>query len=171
MDVVKGPDSIREERLIGMMERHEKALLRLCCAYLRDRALAEDAVQETFLKAYQGLPAFRGDSDEKTWLTRIAVNACKNLRRGAWFRLVDARVTLDDLPLPAKGADEDAISLAQEVMRLPRKLREAVLLYYYQGMNVREIGEALHVSAPAVSRRLKQARTKLHLALGGENDA
>ena len=60
---------------------HGDNLLRLCFLYLHDRQLAEDAVQETFLRAYRGYGRFRGDSNEKTWLTRIAVNLCKSALR------------------------------------------------------------------------------------------
>ena len=52
-----------------------------CFACLNDEALAEDAVQETFLKAYRALDRFRGDAEEKTWLLRIAINTCRDLRR------------------------------------------------------------------------------------------
>lgn len=65
------------------MARYEESLLRMCFAYLGDAALAEDAVQETFVKAYRALPDFRGEAQEKTWLTRIAINTCKDVRRGA----------------------------------------------------------------------------------------
>lgn len=53
MEVVMGPDNIREETLCQMMTQHKNALMRLCVAYLKDTALAEDAVQETFVKAYK----------------------------------------------------------------------------------------------------------------------
>ena len=79
MEVVPGPDDNLENRLIFLMEKYEKDLLRMCCVYLRDISLAEDAVQETFLKAYKNLKDFRGDSNEKTWLMRIAVNTCKDM--------------------------------------------------------------------------------------------
>lgn len=158
-----------EERLTRLMAQYEKDLLRLCCAYLRDRALAQDAVQETFLKAYRALPGFRGDCSEKTWLTRIAVNTCNSMRRSAWFRLTERRVPLDTLPLPAPTAGEEGIALAQEVMLLPFKERQAVLLYFYQGMQGKEIAKALGVTRSAVSKRLKSALNKLHIALeGGE---
>lgn len=73
----------REHHLESLMARYQTPVLRMCFAYLRDRQLAEDAAQETFVKAYRALAAFRGDSDEKTWLMRIAINTCKDMRRGA----------------------------------------------------------------------------------------
>ena len=65
MGIVMGPDNVREETLRRMMTRYKNDLMRMCVAYLKDAALAEDAVQETFVKAYKALDAFRGDSSEK----------------------------------------------------------------------------------------------------------
>ena len=67
----------RELWLENAMAQYEAPLLRLCCALLGDAALAEDAVQDTFIRAWRALPHFRGDSSEKTWLTHIAVNVCR----------------------------------------------------------------------------------------------
>ena len=86
MDFVKGPGNHPEARISRMVKTYEKDLLRLCCMYLKDAVMAEDAVQETFLKAYKSLHAFRGESSEKTWLMRIAINVCKDMQRTAWFR-------------------------------------------------------------------------------------
>ena len=97
-------DMLREQALVQMVNEHQRMLLRLCYVYLRDEELARDAVQETFLKAYRGWAAFRGESSQKTWLTRIAVNTCKDLRRSAWHRHVDRSVTPESLPEPANAA-------------------------------------------------------------------
>ena len=69
----------REAWLERAMGQYEESLLRMCFACLGDAALAEDAVQETFLKAYRALDRFRGDAGEKTWLLRIAVNTCSSV--------------------------------------------------------------------------------------------
>ena len=141
MRVMTGPDDAPnlDERFAQMVERYQTSLLRTCCLWLGDAALAEDAVQETFLKAYRALPRFRGESSEKTWLMRIAVNTCRDLRRSAWFRHTDRRVTPDMLPEAAAPPDPEASSLLTDVMDLPVKQREVILLYYYQGMDVREV--------------------------------
>ena len=94
MNAVKGPDS-RKEALERMVSLYQLPLLRLCYAYLHDEELAKDAVQETFIKAYRGLADFRNEASEKTWLSRIAINVCKDLRRNGWFRHVDRAVTPD----------------------------------------------------------------------------
>ena len=164
--------SEREARLSELMLRYEKDVLRLCCAILRDASLAEDAVQETFIKAYRSLDRFRGESEEKTWLIRIAINACRDMRRSAWFRFMDRRVSLEALPEPVAQPLPENELLALAVMRLPRRELEAVLLRYDQGMQVREIAQALGVSPSAVSQRLKRAHAQLRQELeGGESDA
>ncbi len=102
----------------------------MCYAILRDEELAKDAVQETFLKAYQAMGAFREDCSEKTWLTRIAVNTCRDMRRSAWFRHVNGRLTLEDLPELTVQVEEDRVELTLAIMHLPQKLKEVTLLYY-----------------------------------------
>ncbi len=165
---VKGPDSEREARLILMIDRYEAQLLRLCCMMLHDASLAQDAVQETFVKAYRGMEGFRGESGELTWLTRIAINVCRDMLRSPWFRFVDRRVTPEQLPRPASGPTQEQVELAIEIMRLPRKYREVVLLYYDQDMTMEEIAVMLGVPRRTVSDRLKRARELLRGQLGEE---
>ena len=167
MEVVMGPDSIREERLSRLMAQYKTDLLRMCYVYLQDASLAEDAVQETFVKAYKYMDSFRAESSEKTWLMRIAINACKDLRRASWFRFVDRNVTLESIPAPKQELSNEDESLMIEIMKLPRKLMVVVLLYYYQEMSVKEIAASLGIAASTVSTRLKRARGKLRVALEG----
>jgi len=167
MEVVKDPGSDREQILIELVEKYQGMLLRMCYVYLRDRELAKDAVQESFLKAYRGLEDFRGESSEKTWLIRIAINTCKNIRRSAWMRHHDRRITPEELPQAAVPSEEGDRGIMCDIMQLPAKLKEVILLYYWQDMNVNEIADALGVAQSTVSRRLKRARDKLRDVLDG----
>ena len=97
----------------------------------------------------------------------LALNVCRDMRRSAWFRYVDRRVTLDHLPDPVEPVPDASIALMQEIMRLPRKLMEAVWLYYYEDMNMKDIGDMLGVAATTVGYRLDKARTLLRCRLGG----
>ena len=164
--MVKANANMRIEQLIA---EHQIALLRLCYLYLHDRQLAEDAVQETFIRALRGWSSFRGDCSEKTWLTGIAVRVCCDVRRSFWFRRVDRRAAIDMLPEGSQSASEDARELTLAVMNLPVRLREAVILHYYQGLSVTETAQALGITQPSVLNRLKRGREKLrHLLEGGE---
>ena len=170
MSIVKGPDNDKEAVIRRLIDEHQTALTRLCYLYLHDVQLAEDAVQETFIKAYRMLDRFRGDASEKTWLTRIAMRTCCDMRRSFWFRRMDRRVTPEMLPDQASEADEDESALTLAVMNLPRREREVVLLYYYQDMNMNDIAAALGLTQPTVSYRLRRARERLRQELEGREE-
>ena len=123
MGMIQAPNQTPADRLDQMVQQYEKDLLRICCIYLRDRTAAEDVVQETFLKAYRSLKTFRYDANEKNWLSRIAINCCRDLSRSSWFRDTDRSVTLDMLPEPKVQPSYDDDTLTIEIMRL----REVIL--------------------------------------------
>lgn len=168
METVKGPDS-KEARIERMVNLYQLPLLRLCLMYLRDEEQAKDAVQETFLKAYRNLDGFRGDASEKTWLTRIAINTCKNVYRSEWLRYVDRSVTLDMVAERSVPASQEDDEITTEILNLPIKLREVALLCWLQGTTCDEAAEMLGISRQAVGSRLNRARKKLRLALEGSD--
>ncbi|MBQ2930203.1 MAG: sigma-70 family RNA polymerase sigma factor [Clostridia bacterium] len=170
MHIVTGPDNDKEAIIRQMVETHQTPLMRLCYLYLHDVQLAEDAVQETFIKAARTLDKFRGEASMKTWLTSIAMRTCCDMRRSFWFRRMDRRVTPEMLPDPVQSPLEEETALTVAVMNLPQKEREVILLYYYQDMNVNEIARTLGVTQPTVSYRLKRAREKLRQELEGREE-
>lgn len=171
MQTAPGPGTDLTTTFTQLVETHQKKLLNLCYMLLRDRAQAEDAVQEAFLKAYRALPSFRGECSVKSWLTRIAVNVCRDMQRSSWFTRLNRAVTPDDLPECAATQDDaEALCLSDAILRLGAKDREVVLLYFYQNLTMPEIATALSLSASTVSRRLKSACSKLRRALGEEDD-
>lgn len=169
MGVVQGPDSNQDqnERFERLVNQFQASLLRTCYMYLRDREQAEDAVQETFFKAYRNFGAFRGESAEKTWLMKIAINTCRDMRRTGWFLHMDRRMTPEMLPDASVPFEEIEEGLIVEVMNLPLRLREVVLLYYYQNMDTNEIAQTLGIARSSVSGRLQRARKKLREILEG----
>ena len=89
--------------LAGLLEEHGDHLLRLCTLYLGDRSQAEDAVQDTFLRALRAWPGFRGDCAVETWLVRIAINVCKRQLRSPWRLLRAPQESLDSLRTGTAG--------------------------------------------------------------------
>lgn len=75
-----------EQILERLMREYGDSVFRMCYLYLKDYYLAEDATQETFIKAMKSYDSFLHNSNEKTWLIRIAINSCKNIMRTKWFR-------------------------------------------------------------------------------------
>ena len=163
-------DSQRESWLEEAMEKWTDSLLRICYAYLGDKALAEDALQETFLKAWKSYDRFRGEAQEKTWLMRIAINTCKDYRRTAWFRHIDNRKALDELPPRLLQVELEDQSLSHLVMALPARYKQVVLLYYFQGLTQKETAEAMDISPSAVIRRLRSAEKLLRQSLTGDEE-
>ena len=146
------------EDLERLMEEHGDRILRLCALCLRDAALAEDAAQETMLRAWRGYGSYRGDAAERTWLTAIAVNVCRSMLRSPWHTRRAGAEVLE------RAAVEDAYrddTLARAVLALPEKYRTAVALYYYQQLSTRETARALGLPERTVSTRLRRAREKL----------
>jgi len=153
------PGEDKERRLEAWLLAYGDAVLRTCFVYLADRALAEDALQDTFLKVWRHMDSFQGQnaSSPKTWIMRIAINTCKDYRRSAWLRHVDMSQIIEEMPQAVRAPDEDSHALFLDVMRLPAKLKQVILLYYYHNMTLTETAQTLHISRQAVQYRLKKA--------------
>ena len=160
----------RRQRLTRWIDEYGDAILRTCYLCLNDAQQAEDAMQDTFLKAWNTMARFeaRNGSSEKTWLARIAINTCRDYQRSRWFRFVDRSRPAEELTsIPAAVTDEErALFLA--VKELPLKYKQMILLYYYHDMNLQEIAAATRTSAATVHRILKKARTMLRQSLTEE---
>ena len=102
--------SPNERRLEDWMRTYGTAILRTCFVILSDAREAEDAMQDTFLRAWRAMDTFeqRNGASVKTWLMRIAVNTCKDYRRTQWLRHRNQTSPIDELPeavLPPASAD------------------------------------------------------------------
>ena len=164
MNFAEIPNEVQITQMERLMSEYGTELLRVCYFYLKDVQQAEDAVQESFIKAYTNLGSFRGDHI-KAWLMRIAINTCKDYLRSHWFKRVDRKVSLDDLPPVAASAVERDDTVFDEVMKLSLKHREVILLRYYQGFTLSEIGEVLGLTVTGVQSRLERAKKLLHQKL------
>jgi len=157
----------REQELIRIMQVYGDGVKRMCCMYLHDLSAAEDAAQDTFIKAYDHIDQLICGKiqNEKAWLMRIAINTCKDVLRSSWLRIFDRRKSIEELPLSVAPGHDDSLALTQAVAALPPKLREIVLLYYYQDLNLRTCAQILKISPATATRRLQQATQRLHQEL------
>lgn len=167
MHLAKQPATMQEEVLTRIMNAYGDSLLRMAYLYLGDAALAEDAVQETFIRAYKSWSSFRGESSEKTYLTRITINVCKDLLRSSWMRRIDRRRSLEQLPERGGEFEVEDPTVFKEISRLSPKYKEVILLFYYQELKLSEISALLKIPEATVSTRLLRARKKLYQSLEG----
>jgi RNA polymerase sigma-70 factor, ECF subfamily len=137
-------------------EAHRPLVYRLCCRLLGAADEVEDAMQAVFVSAFRALPRFRGESSLQTWIYRLAVNEATRRR---------AR-TRETLPLTEEhpGAPDagpgivENVHVRQALARLRAEHRVILILRFWEGLSVEEIGGVLGISLPAVKMRLHRAR-------------
>lgn len=166
MDFAQVPCKADEQEIARLMAQYGSSIKRSCYLILKDKALCEDAAQETFVKVWKHLDDLKTLQNEKAWLMRIAMNTCRDMLRGSWFRFLDRRVTPEELPLASEPDDPHPL-LAEAILALAARYRQVVVLYYYQGMNTQEMAHALRLSVNTVKSRLTRARKLLKDQLEG----
>ena len=157
------PGSCDEKEMTRLMDAYSGQLLGVCTLLLSDWSLAQDVVQETFVKAWK-LGGYHQES-EKAWLMRVAVNLCHDYHRSRWYRHTDRRTTPEELSAAAPAAFDSEI--IQLVRQLPLREKEAIILFYWNGCNADEIAAMTRQSRSAVYRQLEKARKHLKLELEG----
>jgi RNA polymerase sigma-70 factor, ECF subfamily len=148
------------EQLLGL---HKRAVYALCRSILGHADDAEDAVQETFLRALRGLRGFRGDASFRTWILRIAVNVCRD-----WTAARRPSEPWEERHVPSSGpgASPEAIALRQmgiseALSRLMPRHRTLLILKVREGWSVAEIAQAMGWSEKRVENELSRARRAL----------
>lgn len=139
----------------------ENSLYRIAKAILISDADCEDAVQEAILRAWERRDTLRQPEYFQTWLTRILINECNRLAR----KRPDTVALEECGELAAEDGGVVDAALRDSVLRLPRKLRTAVVLYYIEGYSVQETAKLTHVPAGTVKSRLSKARSLLRVRL------
>jgi RNA polymerase sigma-70 factor, ECF subfamily len=163
----------------ALVEKYRQRVWRLAYNYLRDREDAWDVAQEAFVRAWQALPSFRGQSAFYTWLFRITVNvaadrARERAARGRAFgseRVHEdewERVMVDHATRPdaAAGRVEERERIEKALGLLPEHHRAIIMLSDLEGLSYREIAEVLQIPIGTVMSRLHNARKRLRQVLG-----
>lgn len=154
-----------------MVAIYEGRVRRLARRLVGDEHLADDLAQQAFLSAYRALPSFRGDSRFSTWLYRITVNACRmHLRRE---KLVHFESEPEEFALPDPGAgplesaDRRALreALEKALPRLPWGPRQAIALFYLEGVSYPEIAQILDTPLGTVKAWISRGLVRLRSAL------
>ena len=157
-----------EEAFAALVRTHQDRLYAIALRLVGDPHDAQDVVQDALLKAWQGLPSFRGDARFSTWVTRIVINRCHNLRRGT--RPVLALDGDDGAPT-APGADTLVVAgqrwqaTEAAVLALPFDQRTALVLHTFAGYTHAETGQILGITEAAAKVRVHRARKALVAAM------
>ena len=152
-----------------LVRRYQAEVWRLCLQLVRDRALADDATQEVFLRAYRFLPRYRGDSKFSTWLFSISRNcALDELRRAGRRRKTRDRLEAERAPSPSEMGV--GIEVREALGDLPLDLREPVVLIDMFGCSYEEVGRIMGLPSGTVKSRVHRARKLLVAVLGDEQE-
>ena len=183
LEKLRRGDALAYERLVA---EHSGDVYALLYRLTTDPEEARDLTQETFLRAFQSIARFRGDSSLKTWIYRIAINQARNRWRWWRRRKRDVTVSLDatdehrDKPLAATLPSDNSPSPEQETLAhereaqlrealqgLRRSYREAVILRDVEGFSYEEIARTLQISIGTVKSRISRGRLELRHQLEG----
>ncbi len=166
-----------EEAFARLVERYQAAVYNLAYRMLGNARDAEDAAQESFLRAYSRLQSYDPARNFSSWLLAIAAHHCiDRLRRRRWT------ISLEDIPLGRKfstGRDpereverkEEREEIRRLLECLPPDYRLVVILYYWNDLSCRQIGEVMGLGEGAVKSRLYRARRMLVQRLREERES
>jgi RNA polymerase sigma-70 factor, ECF subfamily len=147
-----------------LVQRHQRGLLRLTMRFTREQALAEDVVQDSFIKAYQKIHLFEGRSSFKSWLFQIAMNTAKNRFRERQMN----QVQIEDLRMGVDaGAETDLLKMdvkkriRSEIDKLPEKQRTALSLRVFEDLSFKEIAVIMNCPYDTAKANYRHALLKL----------
>ena len=154
-----------------IVERWQGPLVNLAYRYCRDPGLAEELAQDAFVRAYRALARWRGEARYSTWLFAVALNVYRSRLR----RVRVAEVPLDALADLSDGRlvdreyerrDRDEL-VRRAVVSLPEKYRDALVVFYFQEMDVAETARTLGLPEGTVKAQLSRGRAILRRKLAG----
>lgn len=162
----------KEDLIDEIMNKYGQEVLQLVYSYVNNKEVAEDVTQDIFVKCYKSLHTYKGNSNLKTWLWRIAINQCKDYIK-SWYNK-KVIVTEDEFTYVGsqkESAEQTVIQntedreLASAVMSLPIKYREVIYLFYYEELSIKEIATVIEVKENTIKTRLKKAKELLKKGL------
>lgn len=138
-------------------ETYMDTIYRIAYSWTKNSEDANDVTQDVLIQLYKTDKEFESDSHLKNWLIRVTVNQCKMLFRSPWKRMEDIGAYAETL-----GFEEESyLDLFQAVMKLNKKYRVPIILFYYEGYSTAEIASILRIPEKTVSTRLFRAKTRL----------
>ena len=149
---------VTKDYISDLLDKYSDMVLRIAYTYLKNRADAEDIVQDVFLRIIDKKPSFNDESHEKSWLIRATINMCKNKVNMFWNK---NKCSIDDVQEFAVSDKYNTdTSVFQAVMALGEKYRVVVYMYYYEGYSTPEIADVIGKNETTIRSLLHRARNK-----------
>ena len=145
------------ERFTEFAQKYMDTVYRVAYNYLKSRADADDVTQDVLIKLYHTDKNFEGDDHIKHWLIRVTINECKKALVSPWRR----SESIEDYAATLSFETPEYSDLFYEVMKLPKKYRVAIFLYYYEDYSTDEISQLLGIPRATVFTHLKRGREQL----------
>ena len=150
---------VTKDYISDLLDKYSDMVLRIAYTYLKNRADAEDIVQDVFLRIIDKKPSFNDESHEKSWLIRATINMCKNKVNMFWNK---NKCSIDDVQEFAVSDKYNTdTSVFQAVMALGEKYRVVVYMYYYEVYSTPEIADVIGKNETTIRSLLHRARNKL----------
>ncbi len=154
----------------GFYLRHYQAIYRVCYAFMKNPQDAEDCTEDTFVRAITSDAEFENERHERAWLTRAAMNICKDRLKHWWNQKVSDIDSAPEILDEKSEADETLREIREQVMELPDKYKEVIWLHYFEGYSTDEIASILARPPSTVRNQLRDARGKLKHLLTFQED-
>lgn len=158
------------EMLESIMIEYGSEIKRLVYSYIKNPSDADDVTQEVFVTVYRKLDTFQGKSTLRSWVYAIAINKCKDYLRSWKVRNIKLKGKLEQFVKSAAHSytpeqhiieKNEEQQLLNQVLSLPIKYREVIILYYFEEFSVHEIADFLSINQNTVRTRLNRGRGKL----------
>ncbi|OPJ56252.1 ECF RNA polymerase sigma factor SigW [Alkalithermobacter paradoxus] len=144
-----------------LIDLYGNDVLRICMYYMKNKDDAEDAFQDVFVKIHKNKSQYEAKASIKTWITRIAINTCKDILKSSWNK----KTTYLDGNISDELIYHDEVSLGDEVYEAIQSLsdiyKEVIFLKYYNDMTAKEISAITGASESAINSRILRAKTEL----------
>lgn len=150
------------ELVNDILDRYSIMVYRLAYSRTKNSYDAEDIMQEVFVKYMKQGNKFESENHLKSWLLRVTINASKDLLRSAWFRKTTKLEDVFSVEL------EENSEVYKYVLKLPKKYRTVIHLFYYEDMAIAEIGKVLDINEATIRSQLHRGRKLLKEVMKGE---
>ena len=154
------------EKMTEIYDKYSNAVYRMAFAYCKNKADAEDIMQEVFIRRFSADIVFEDEAKEKSWLLKVTVNKCRDMFRSLRYKYSLTSIPLEEANIIYETQEESDVYHA--VMSLPNKYRTVIHLFYYEEYTIKEISAITGDKETAIQTQLYRARKKLKDILGKE---